>query len=226
MQTPGMIGSIPHLISGTRLAFMTTSAASRKVATTKQVRVQARRLMLHKSVSNLASLVIKDLSQLQSRNEDANAGTYRAAKHHADSNRATPSNVSPNRQLQGHQFEQNQHQGAHIGDVPQPANIVEKRYLPPLTRSKAAHLKQKPRHPCTETSCMKDFARTADVRRHVSDVHQHSDRHYECDRDLCPRKTRRLDKMREHCRKVHKQERGEESFSVHYHDSAGKRSNG
>lgn len=110
-------------------------------------------------------------------------------------------------------------QNRHPESATQSTNPGAKMRLPRSTRSKARPREDKRRHSCTEAPCTEDFSRTADLRRHVSDVHQKSDRHYQCAEDRCPRRTRRQDKIRDHCRKVHRRDKGGEKFTVHFKDA-------
>lgn len=81
---------------------------------------------------------------------------------------------------------------------------------PPQRRRRAV----RPRHPCSTLGCNKTFSRASDLDRHRRNVHCESKEYYECCSHRCLYRTRRKDKVQEHCQKVHAHTRGAEVFTV------------
>jgi len=70
------------------------------------------------------------------------------------------------------------------------------------------------RHACRLPSCGKSFVRRSDVLRHQADVHNLAAEFYRCEALSCEYHTKRSDKMKEHCQKMHGHQKGTESFVV------------
>lgn len=81
---------------------------------------------------------------------------------------------------------------------------------PPQRRQRAV----RPRHRCNTRGCNKTFSRASDLDRHRRNVHCESKEYYECCSRRCLYRTRRKDKIQEHCQKVHAHTRGVEVFTV------------
>ncbi|PIA93646.1 hypothetical protein CB0940_04759 [Cercospora beticola] len=95
----------------------------------------------------------------------------------------------------------------------------------PTSNKKAKHARSIPRTqpkkrasrpaiPCSITGCQKTFTRASDLDRHVRNVHGQSSQHYSCVIHRCLYRTRRKDKMQEHCQKVHAYAKGAETFDT------------
>lgn len=84
-----------------------------------------------------------------------------------------------------------------------------------ITRTKQViEKKKKPRHHCKLGKCGRSFGRNSDLVRHHKDWHGLSDKIYQCEVDACLHRTRRNDKMKEHCQKMHGHLKGSESFAT------------
>ncbi|KAF2217446.1 hypothetical protein CERZMDRAFT_92096 [Cercospora zeae-maydis SCOH1-5] len=83
-----------------------------------------------------------------------------------------------------------------------------------IPRAPSRKRSSRPAIPCSVTACQKTFTRASDLDRHVRNVHGQSNEHYSCVSHRCLYRTRRKDKMQEHCQKVHAYARGAESFDT------------
>jgi len=61
------------------------------------------------------------------------------------------------------------------------------------------------RHACAGFGCGKTFGRPSDLDRHRKTIHAQAKEHYHCATAGCEHQNRRIDKMQEHCRKMHGQ---------------------
>lgn len=73
---------------------------------------------------------------------------------------------------------------------------------------------------CQFPDCQELFKRGYDLERHEKTVHQLSGMHYHCNHLGCDRQNRRLDRLREHCRRVHKDVKGQEKIETVVDDEA------
>ena len=73
---------------------------------------------------------------------------------------------------------------------------------------------ERPRLPCSTAGCQKTFTRASDLDRHLRVIHSQGIEYYECSSHRCLYRTRRKDKMQEHCQKVHAHVRGAEMYAV------------
>ncbi|PPJ57161.1 hypothetical protein CBER1_08451 [Cercospora berteroae] len=83
-----------------------------------------------------------------------------------------------------------------------------------IPRAQPRKRASRPALPCSVTGCQKTFMRASDLDRHVRNVHGQSSEHYSCVIHRCLYRTRRKDKMQEHCQKVHAYARGAETFDT------------
>ncbi|KAF2164084.1 hypothetical protein M409DRAFT_56804 [Zasmidium cellare ATCC 36951] len=98
---------------------------------------------------------------------------------------------------------------AHDQPAERPNKRIKITRTPPVTEKR-----KKPRHDCKLGKCSRSFGRNSDLVRHQQDWHGLSDKFYECEADACLYRTRRNDKMKEHCQRMHGHLKGTESFSV------------
>ncbi|EME43987.1 hypothetical protein DOTSEDRAFT_71704 [Dothistroma septosporum NZE10] len=80
-----------------------------------------------------------------------------------------------------------------------------------ISRTKLIN-KERKRHECPD--CNKSCIRPSDLLRHMQDVHGLAEQYYQCEVQSCTYNTRRKDKMKEHCRKMHKHKKGVETFAT------------
>ena len=81
--------------------------------------------------------------------------------------------------------------------------------------------RRRPRHYCKEYACKgrrKSFSRPADLIRHQDAVHGQSSVRYFCSTKPCTYHCLRRDKMKEHCQKMHDDNRGVEKFGSELYD--------
>ncbi|KAK4498825.1 hypothetical protein PRZ48_009335 [Zasmidium cellare] len=98
---------------------------------------------------------------------------------------------------------------AHDQPAERPNKRIKITRTPPVTEKR-----KKPRHHCKLGKCSRSFGRNSDLVRHQQDWHGLSDKVFVCEADACLHRTRRNDKMKEHCQKMHGHLKGTEKFSV------------
>lgn len=80
------------------------------------------------------------------------------------------------------------------------------------TACRSSRRRHQGRYVCELPACDKTFARPSDLKRHRRTIHSQGHEHYHCITVGCEHQNRRLDKMQEHCRKVHGQQAKDAGF--------------
>lgn len=67
---------------------------------------------------------------------------------------------------------------------------------------------------CQIPECHKFCKRSSDLERHEQTVHALAGEHYHCNHSDCNHQTRRLDRLKAHCKGVHKDVKGQEEIET------------